>query len=318
MNLGNNDLRYIMRDFPNIKLSYEKTIHKKVSSANLFLTIPKGKKYFAWFRFFRNNAVCFFLELDRKKQNISSITIKVCCFDEILCINLGTILYGTLFRHNNIIFYNIEDIFYFKGESMINYNQQMKIKQLHILFLKYINQIVFGKKDVLFGLPIISNTRDQLVQQIKDLPYELYCIQHRFLKKHPTYLNEKINSQRQFKRIFLVKATIYDDIYTLYFKNKQLEKHHAPIITDYKTSVFMNKLFRNIKENRDLDKLEESDDEEEFENISEDKYVDLKKEYKILCVYIKKFKLWKPLQYLEEGVICEKNDILRIENNNRY
>ena len=35
----------------------------------------------------------------------------------------------------------------------------------------------------------------------------------------------------------------------------------------------MNTLFRNIKENQNLDALEESDDEEEFENISLDKFV---------------------------------------------
>ena len=35
----------------------------------------------------------------------------------------------------------------------------------------------------------------------------------------------------------------------------------------------MNNIFRNIKENTNLDALEESDDEEEFENISLDKYV---------------------------------------------
>ena len=40
----------------------------------------------------------------------------------------------------------------------------------------------------------------------------------------------------------------------------------------------MNSLFRNIKENRNLDLLEESDDEEEFENTSLDKFVDLDKE----------------------------------------
>ena len=35
----------------------------------------------------------------------------------------------------------------------------------------------------------------------------------------------------------------------------------------------MNSIFRNIKENRNLDLLEESDDEDEFENINLDKYL---------------------------------------------
>ena len=58
----------------------------------------------------------------------------------------------------------------------------------------------------------------------------------------------------------------------------------------------MNKLFRTIKENGNLDKLEESDDEEEFENISDDKFVFLDKEYKIRCVYNSRFKKWAPVE----------------------
>ena len=44
----------ILKDFPNIELSYE--IHKKVQ--DFFVTIPKGPKYFAWFRLFNKNYVC--------------------------------------------------------------------------------------------------------------------------------------------------------------------------------------------------------------------------------------------------------------------
>ena len=39
----------------------------------------------------------------------------------------------------------------------------------------------------------------------------------------------------------------------------------------------MNSLFRTIKENDNLDLLEESDDDEEFENIQIDKFVNLEK-----------------------------------------
>jgi len=58
----------------------------------------------------------------------------------------------------------------------------------------------------------------------------------------------------------------------------------------------MNKLFRNIKENNNLDSLEESDDEDEFENEKEDKYVYLDREYNIVCSYNYKFKKWVPIK----------------------
>ena len=56
----------------------------------------------------------------------------------------------------------------------------------------------------------------------------------------------------------------------------------------------MNSLFRNIKENRHLDSLEESDDEEEFQNMNEDKFVDLDKRHSIECIYSHKFRRWIP------------------------
>ena len=62
MRLSYNQLSQILKDFPNFELSYEKKLHKKVQS-DIYLTIPKGKKYFAWFKIYKNNPMCFFLKL---------------------------------------------------------------------------------------------------------------------------------------------------------------------------------------------------------------------------------------------------------------
>ena len=89
----------------------------------------------------------------------------------------------------------------------------------------------------------------------------------------------------------------------------KLEKYKVACIPDYKTSVKMNSLFRNIKENRNLDALEESDDEEEFENTSLDKFVDLDKKYVMKCLYLSKFKLWQPLEVVNNKV-SDKREIM--------
>jgi hypothetical protein len=44
-----------------------------------------------------------------------------------------------------------------------------------------------------------------------------------------------------------------------------------------------------------LDALEESDDEEEFEDSREDKYVYLDRSFKMNCEYNHKFKRWVPV-----------------------
>ena len=66
-------------------------------------------------------------------------------------------------------------------------------------------------------------------------------------------------------------------------------------IPDYKTSIMLNKIFRKIRENDNLDYIEESDTEEDFQNTDVDKYVDLKKIVLFECKFHRKFKKWYPI-----------------------
>jgi len=102
--------------------------------------------------------------------------------------------------------------------------------------------------------------------------------------------------------VFLIRPDIQDDIYDLYCLNEELqeEKHGIAHIPDYSTSVLMNKLFRVIKENDNLDALEESDDENEFENENIGKFVHLNKSYKMVCQFNHKFKKWCPIKLSED------------------
>jgi hypothetical protein len=157
-------------------------------------------------------------------------------------------------------------------------------------------------------------------KKIANSLYNIYCIQHRYFKNNSNYLNEKIFIRQTYKKNFIIEACVECDIYQLFCKNNQNElvKHAFASIPNYKTSVFMNGLFRNIKENINLDFLEESDDDEEFENISHDKFIKLDKKYIMECIYDNKFKSWTPLVHLEKGEICNKKDLPNFEKKNRY
>jgi hypothetical protein len=94
-----------------------------------------------------------------------------------------------------------------------------------------------------------------------------------------------------------VVAASLADIYYLY-KIDQPAAAQEPllaIVPTFAASVKMNQLFRTIKENQCLDRLEESDDEAEFENIEEDKFVDKTKRIRMSCVYLKQFNKWQPI-----------------------
>ena len=102
--------------------------------------------------------------------------------------------------------------------------------------------------------------------------------------------------------MFLVKPDIQNDIYYLYCLDQNLkeEQHSIAHVPDYNTSVMLNKLFRIIKENNNLDALEESDDEEEFENEDISKFVHLDKSHKMVCQFNHKFKKWTPIKLANE------------------
>tara|TARA_Y100000591_G_C21695834_1_gene625626 strand:+ start:21 stop:983 length:963 start_codon:yes stop_codon:yes gene_type:complete len=320
MLVSRNDATELLQNFPEIKLSYVKNIHKKVNrTANIYIAIPKGKKYFVWFKTYKGNPHCFFLEIDTYKKGIKSIHKKICCFNEKLCSGKGTILYGTLFYNNNLTLFSTEDIFYFKGENLTKNNLREKLYNLDELFANYIKHYFNNKNNVIIGLPIIKSSRKSLMNELEKINYQIYAIQLRYFKGNDYFLNEKYVNQ-VYKKTFMIKADIVDDIYSLYVidnKTNNTVLHGTAIIPDYKTSVMMNTLFRQIKENHNLDLLEESDDEEDFEDINPTKYIkDIK--HIMECVYISHHKKWKPLSISSSKNISLRNDIIAIERNNKY
>ena len=282
------NLGQIYKSFPRIELSYEKNIHKKIPQ-EFYQLIPKGPKFYAWFNTYEDTNVCFFLKCLKKRAS-KETSVQPCCFHNELCSGVGTILYGTKFVFNKTSFFNIEDIIYFKGVNIQKLPFQQKLYHVLSLFKNYLKQVRLCKNDIIFGTPFYDRNINNIISKAMNLPYKIYCIQGiQSYKKCNIFV--PINKSA----IFLIKAAITPDIYMAYaIKNNKTQFLDYIFIPNYKISVFMNSIFRNIKENYNLDLLEESDDEEEFQNINEDKYVYLDKEIKMKCIFHDKFKKWMP------------------------
>jgi hypothetical protein len=309
MELSFKEMGYLLKQFPRIELCYEKKIYNTVlkNKNNFYLTIPKGIKHFVWFKNFKNRPCCFLLKIGRNRKSIASIYIYKSSFNTILSAGKGTIFYGTLFKSHKINFFNIEDIFYFKGEALHLFNKTQIINQMYYILDKFLKQDYFTFDHIIFGMPIISVDYDKLKNIVSNLSYDIYAIQSRNNKQNIVYNHCIKNNKEKFKT-FLVKATLQTDIYELYIQNiNTVEKYSNALIPTYKLSILMNSLFRNIKENKNIDFIEESDDEEDFEDVSLDKYVDLEKSYKMKCVYNNKYKLWIPIEISNEPVVHKKN-----------
>jgi hypothetical protein len=117
------------------------------------------------------------------------------------------------------------------------------------------------------------------------------------------------NTQSRLKNaVFKVTADIQNDVYHLFATDGYI---NIAYIGSRDSSVFMNGLFRTIRENENIDYGEESEDEEMFQNTSLDKYVDLKKECKMHCVYHTKFRKWVPISVVDPNAsLIKTGDLL--------
>jgi hypothetical protein len=303
----------ILGCFPNIELSYETIVHKKVYDFDYVIAIPEGKKFFAWFTIFKNKNVCMILEITDNKQ-INDIEIVPCSFKGTLCYGVGTIFYGTIFNKNSTRFFTIEDIFYC-GEKNVNGKGSLnKFYFLEMIFKNELEQFAYFENSVVFGLPLMKSSFESLIKEVDFLQYKIKSInfiknwkkQIKVLIYNKTNLFSNYENDNKREKVFKVKPDIQNDIYYLYTSDDHLEG--IAYISNYNSSVMMNNLFRNIKENSNLDALEESDDEDDFQNDSLDKFVFLDRVYNILCAYNYKFKKWEPIRLAHKGerIVCKK------------
>jgi hypothetical protein len=306
MNLSEQTQGEIIRHFPNIAPSYQNIPNKKVPS--LFFAIPMGKKVFMWFTYLHEKPVCLSLVVT-SHNTISSISCKLASFDEILCLGTGTILYGTLFTSNNLNIFTAEDLYSYKGRHVVKRNFQYRFNLLNTILDTEIQQTIYFKEQVIFSIPIFHNNYDPIIRQIENsCPYRVFNIlQKGLIESFYRYTSYKTTERFN----LLVTADNQNDIYNLHDKHDEFIGIAS--INNYKTSVMMNKLFRNIKENTRLDTLEESDDEEEFENVSSDKYLLEDKRLNMECQYHRRFKKWQPIRLAKNPVTVSKRYICEIE-----
>ena len=298
----------ILKRFPKLELSYVKTIHNKVYS-DIVLAIPYGKKYYAWFSYYKKDFVCFFLEIARN-NDIYSISIHPVCFHKDLAKN--TIFYGTFIENR---FFFIENVYYYKNVNVSLYNYDKKLKLIEQIFDNELKQTIFTSKDIYFGLPIIKNTFQDIIGLIPYLNYNIYAIQFRKLSQVHNACNLVYKKNTTSNAYFEVKANIQNDIYDLYCLDENNNKifYSYAVIPNYSTSTMMNDIFRNIKENKNLDALEESDDEEEFENINEDKFISLNTVKTMECSFNTQHSKWSPIKVVYNKTIHKKKEIIYME-----
>uniref|UniRef100_A0A6C0DAE7 mRNA capping enzyme adenylation domain-containing protein n=1 Tax=viral metagenome TaxID=1070528 RepID=A0A6C0DAE7_9ZZZZ len=314
--------------------------NKVSNDYNIAFAIPTGKKGYVWFTFQGDIDVCYFMELNKDKKISKIIQLdKPVDFNVQLTmctILYGSIILDENTKKQRFV---IEDLMYYKGISMKKSLLNEKLLFLAD-FMKIAPNNTINGNDFVFVLPMIwkvsidTELPAQLPDEInKNIGYVAHHIQYRTTNSIKPYLNVllmrkliqsatnlkptktsthkfetiRINMdfnkpQYKYPAIFQVTADIQFDIYHLfaYGKNNMPVYYNVAYVPNYKSSIFLNGLFRNIRENKNLDYIEESDDEDDFQNMNEDKYVDINKIVLMECVFNHKFKRWTPVKVVDK------------------
>ena len=331
-----NDDNNILTQYPKLEFSYETITHKKIPLYyDMCLAIPHAKKCVIWFTFHEGRNKCVLIELNRAKAFSNVEVIK-----ESFVLNplyLGTTVFGSFIDNKIESLFIIEDILMHEGTIL---NKMVFGEKLGLIenFLKVQKSLCYEEKPpISFFLPVFwkSHTNnDETIIPYEQISYPLHHIQYRSLTSIVPHLNfipnndvvvvkpvtskivprtqkktmnNRHNSREQtkYKTTFIIKADSQTDVYNLYAydEQKKLNLYDVAYIPNCKSSVYMNSLFRNIKENYNLDLIEESDDEDDFEDVREDKYVDTNLEIVMDCVYHTKFKRWVPIKVIYGGFL---------------
>ena len=326
--------------FPGLSSVYESKGTQVCYNSDITVLIPKGRRCLFWFTTKDTQNVCYVIECmhvngnsDFLRRSCKSFIIQTCFATE-LCYGVGTILRGTYCNIKGSHLGAVEDIYYYKGKNIQKQPLVNRLQLLTDVFKYEIQQFRYFKNQVILSVCIVVNgntSPSSIVNTVNTLPYPVKFIQFRYDNRGETpVVNVDAEefakyAQLQDKRIqrsgvskmryndiknievpdmvFTVKPDIQNDVYRLYSYTStgELIFYGYAGIQCYETSVMMNKLFRKIKENDNLDALEESDDEEDFENVDEDKYVKLDAVYNMVCTYMPRINKWLPQKVVGKG-----------------
>ena len=324
---------------PKLELSYETVFHKKVSALyDVCVSIPIGKHQFAWFTYDEDDDVCYLMDLARDGKIGRISQLNTACNQSL---SLGTILYGTLCEIDGLKFFVADDIYYYKGIYIKQRSFGEKMGFLRDVITNHLVPQFSNISSVVFKMACMEtlSETDDIESQVfyetamNKSAYVSHHLQFRSTTQIMPYLNytfkaraftstaavEPIiyiprndldfgSSAYKSEAVFRVMADIQSDIYLLYAYNDAAETKFDFVdiayIGSFKDRVFMNSLFRNIRENLNIDYGEESEDEDMFQNTNVDKYVDLKREYIMVCAFHQKFKKWVPLRTVDAKSRC--------------
>jgi len=204
MLLTSQECDHILVGFPTTRLSYEAYIHKNdklhVQYDGCFI-LPKGRRCIVWITEWKTTKVVAVIEINTQGQpgvgpgvGLSSfhrrfqqengwipgaIRLYDACVDKTLA--YGSVFGGTIFRVITKTYFSIHNVYWYKGDlvSPLTLSEHVRLCE-HIFYKNEIRQIAYtNHNSIIFGLPVLCYSIDNIESVIQNLPYQVYAIQFR-------------------------------------------------------------------------------------------------------------------------------------------
>ena len=294
---------------PPFELSYGLDRHRKVEP-NVFVIAPRGKRVLVYFTSSGDGDACYVYGV-KQRNAVSGGRRVLACFSHILC--SGTLIYGMEVPCGSdgtrIV---CEDLLWFQGRRVDRESIQNKIPMWSALFSRELGTPP-SSRYLELGLPVWTESKSDAMQVAHKSSYPtrgvLGYVSHA-RGMHPVQLlnvtsRNNTPTERDGALVMEVKAHIEPDTYSLFCQDDRGSRVciGKAVVSSIETSVMLNRIFRNIRENDNLDLLEESEDDEEFEDIREDRFVDLDRCVRMICRRHERLNAWQPIGKADENAV---------------
>ena len=293
MELQKQALCDVVKDLPAFSLESAAKSDSRVFGYDSCHAIPKGEKALGWWHVSRNGPICHVLCVDSRSGGISRGYQYISSFDDV--VSAGTIVSGTLFTVKGRTFFAMTDVHQFAGTMLSDTGPPQRATYIQVVG-RHLNPMNYNEQCITFGQPVCAASYKELSAKIRELPYDVASILYRHkdwgLGKMRPFTVQKKEEARDIQCTFAVTPHIAQDVYEL--RSGDSSAVRWACVQSLAESIELNKAFRKIRENADVDLGEISPDEDEFEDVDPAKYVKRRTIW-MTGRYDPKFKKWRLL-----------------------
>jgi len=290
MELQKQGLRDLVKELPPFSLESASKSEARVFGYDSCHAIPKGKKALGWWHVSQHGPVCHVLCLG-SSGGITKGYEYISSFDD--TVSAGTIVSGILFFVKERVFFAMNDVHQYAGTMLSDTKYLNRTTYIQVIG-RHLNPINYNHRCITFGQPIYAATYKELSTKIRDLSYDVASILYRHKDwgagKIRVFAAQEKGSHRGLECIFAVTPHISQDVYEL--RCRDGGESRWACVQSLTESIELNKAFRKIRENKDVDLGELSPDEDEFEDVDPAKYMK-KRTIWMTGRYDSKFKKWR-------------------------